>query len=106
VIDLSRLHDQATAVGLSSDEAGCPRQETQCLLARTKPGGRHFTIDIKYDDSVGMRNPMQYRFGANKYVNLWATRPVGLSASINDPRRTTCSRCQLFHESSGTGTKI
>tara|TARA_Y100000768_G_C23707192_1_gene554116 strand:- start:165 stop:485 length:321 start_codon:yes stop_codon:yes gene_type:complete len=106
VTNLSRLQDESTAVGPSSDETGCPSKQAQCLLAGTKAGCQHLAIDIQYDDSVGMRNPMQYRFGANKHFNRWASRPVGLGISINNPRRTTCCGCQLFHESSGARTKI
>jgi hypothetical protein len=106
VIDLSRLHDESTAVGLSSDEAGCPSKQAQCLLTRAKPWCQHLAIDIEHDHSVSMRNAMEYRFGTNKHFNRWATRPVGLGVSIDDPRRTTCCGRQFFHESSGAGTKI
>jgi hypothetical protein len=106
VIDLSRLHDKSTAVGLSSDETGCPSKQAQCLLARAKPRCQHLAVDIQYDHGVGVRNAVEYRFGTNKHFNRRATRPVGLGVSIDGPRRTTCCGRQFFHESRGTRTKI
>jgi hypothetical protein len=73
VIDLSRLHDESTAVGLSSDEAGCPSKQAQCLLTCSKPRCQHLAVDIQYNYGVGVRNAMEYRFGTNKHFNRGAT---------------------------------